>query len=155
MPLTDEDFYRKYADGLIRMASALVGPNNAEDVFSSAVLRVLHSRTWRRLDDDERQAYLCRSVVNEAKRWGRQAGRRQQRESIYSAQRLVSETTTEPAEIWAAVAKLSVRQRAVVFLTYYEDRDTASVASWLGISPGSVYQYLNRARRALKEASNG
>ncbi|MFT7474201.1 MAG: RNA polymerase sigma factor (sigma-70 family) [Verrucomicrobiales bacterium] len=155
MTLTDEDFYRKHADGLIRMATALVGPNNAEDVFSSAVLRVLNSRTWRRLDDDERRAYLCRSIMNEAKRWGRQAGRRQQRESIYSAQRLLSESMTEPEEIWAAVASLSVRQRAVVFLTYYEDLDTAAVAKSLGISPGSVYQHLNRARNALKEATHG
>lgn len=62
----------------------------------------------------------------------------------------VSVEQQTPEEIWSAVASLSMRQRAVVFLTYYEDLDTAAVAEQLGISVGSVYQYLNRARTTLQ-----
>ena len=55
-----------------------------------------------------------------------------------------------PDETWTAVASLSLRQRATVFLTYWEDLDTRTVANVLGISEGSVYQHLNRARATLR-----
>ena len=42
-------------------------------------------------------------------------------ESLYAARHLVEGRTNESPEIWEAVAALSVRQRAVVFLTYWED----------------------------------
>ena len=54
-------------------------------------------------------------------------------------------------EVLEAVARLSVRQRAVIVLTYWNDLDPKSVATLLGLSEGTVRRYLARARANLKE----
>lgn len=151
MGLADETFYQKHGPGLRRLAFALVGPSDADDVFSSAIVRVLGSKRWPKLEQSEQLPYATRIVTNEAKRWGSQAGRRGRVESLIAAQRFVPPELQQPDEIWSVVAGLSIRQRAVVFLTYYEDLDTAQVAKRLDISVGSVYQYLNRARTTLRK----
>ena len=146
----DGEFYRKHADDLLRLSVALVGPSDAEDIFATAVLKVLKASTWSGLDDNSKRGYLYRSVVNEARTWGRRVGRRRRLETLYAARELVPPDAVELPEVWEAVASLSVRQRAVVFLTYWEDLDTKTVADRLGISEGSVYQHLSRARATLE-----
>jgi len=54
-------------------------------------------------------------------------------------------------EVAAAVARLSPQQRAVVFLTYWDDLDAATVANLLGVSEGTVRKQLGRARNKLRE----
>jgi len=54
-------------------------------------------------------------------------------------------------EVLEAVARLSPRQRAVVFLTYWDDLDPAAVASTLGLGEGSVRRHLARARARLRK----
>jgi RNA polymerase sigma factor (sigma-70 family) len=54
-------------------------------------------------------------------------------------------------EILAAVFRLSIRQRAVVFLTYWEDLDPKAIADLLSISNGSVRRHLARGKTRLKE----
>ena len=53
-------------------------------------------------------------------------------------------------DVWDAVKGLSPRQRAVVFLTYWQDLDVATVANLLDQSEGSVKQHLARARAHLR-----
>lgn len=154
MPLSDEDFYLKYAPEMQRLAVALVGPSDGEDVFSTSFMKVLGTRVWPRLDDDERVRYLCRTVTNEAKRWGARRGRQHQRYAILAARRTVPAEIDVDDAVWQAIAQLSTRQRAVVYLTYYEDLDTSQVANRLGISKGSVFQHLNRARNTLEKLLN-
>lgn len=146
----DEEFYRKHADSLMRLATALVGPSDAHDVFAGAVLKVLRAKTWPNLTDDQKRGYLYRSIVNEARTWARRAGKRRVVERLAASRELVEGGSAEHPEIWEAVAGLSMRQRAVVYLTYWEDLDTATVADRLGITVGSVYQHLDRARSALR-----
>lgn len=147
----DEEFYRKHADSLLRLSYALVGPSDAEDIFSTAVLNVLRSARWSQLDDDAKRGYLYRSVVNEARRWGRRTTKGRQLEVMYALRDAVEAPTVQaPDETWRVVASLSMRQRAVVFLTYWDDLDTRSVAEVLDISEGSVYQHLHRARKTLR-----
>lgn len=67
--------------------------------------------------------------------------------------RCESSASPEPVadpDTWEAVVALSVRQRAVVFLTYWEDLDGPAVAEALGISLGSVHRHLHRARETLR-----
>ena len=54
-------------------------------------------------------------------------------------------------EILDAVHLLSVQQRAVIVLTYWDDLKPASIAELLGVSEGSVKRQLARARSRLKE----
>ena len=57
---------------------------------------------------------------------------------------------TPHPEVLGAVAALSPRQRAVVYLTYWEDLDPGSAAALLGISDGAVRRHLARARKTLR-----
>jgi RNA polymerase sigma factor (sigma-70 family) len=57
-------------------------------------------------------------------------------------------------EVLAAVSRLSVKQRAVIVLTYWEDLDPATISAYLAISEGSVKRHLARGRSRLKEFLN-
>jgi len=73
-----EEAYIKYSEQLVRMATVLVGPFDADDVVAAAVLRVFESDQWNGVCDPG--AYLVRAVVNEARSFRRSAGRRRNRE---------------------------------------------------------------------------
>jgi RNA polymerase sigma factor (sigma-70 family) len=145
--LDDAAVYAEHAHRLVALATALAGPAAAEDVVSSAVARVLASPGWRSVAD--RGAYLTRAVVNEVRSSHRSSLRRAARERRVAVRDDVESPDPVP-EIMTALAGLPLRQRAVVFLTYWADLTPAAVAVELGISEGSVRQHLARARRALR-----
>lgn len=146
--MTDEEIYRKYADDLVRFATGLVGPFDAQDVVTDSCLQAFRSKGW----DDVRnpRAYLYRSVLNHARSHHRSTLRRRLREM-----RIAGPEKSAPVEVdvdvLAAVDTLSVQQRASVVLTYWEDLTPIEVASRLGVSEGSVKRHLARARARLRE----
>lgn len=149
--LDDDDLYRRLAPELIRFATALVGRVDAPDVLSGAVVKALASPAWPAVAD--RRAYLYRSVFNEAHTWLRRAGRRPALEAraVWAAAPDRWELPTLRPDVRTAVARLSVRQRAVIVLTYWADLDPGAIAERLGISEGSVRRHLARARARLRE----
>jgi RNA polymerase sigma factor (sigma-70 family) len=54
-------------------------------------------------------------------------------------------------EVLDAVERLSVQQRAAVYLTYWEDLAPHVVADRMGVSIGTVKRHLARARKRLGE----
>jgi len=144
----DAEFLEKHADELTRFATAVVGPSEAPDVVSEAFLRCVVSRRWPTVSD--RRAYLYRAVLNEALATRRSLTRRRQRDRHAILAEPVSEEVPS-YEVLDAVRRLSVRQRAVVVLTYWQDLGPASVAGLLGVSEGAVRRHLARARAHLKE----
>jgi RNA polymerase sigma factor (sigma-70 family) len=144
---SDAEVYAKYADELIRFATGLVGPTDAPDVLSAAVVQALASSRWAGVSN--RRAYLYRSVLNAARSRRRSELRRRAREA-----RSATQAAWEPAEIHPevldAIGRLSFRQRAVVYLTYWDDLDPVAVAELLAISEGSVRRHLARARANLR-----
>ncbi len=147
----DGQLYAHHAPDLVRLTTMLVGPADAEDVFADSVVNAMRSSTWQRLDDDAKAGYLYRTVVNQARQWARTRSRRQRREALWAARDGVrAEPVAADDEVWRSVIRLSERQRAVVFLTYWLDLDGATVAERLGISEGSVRQHLARARERLR-----
>jgi RNA polymerase sigma factor (sigma-70 family) len=144
----DEELYRKHSDALIRFATGLVGPHDAPDVVSAAVLSCLTSATWSEIGN--REPYLFRSVYNEAAMFRRSSLRRTSRERR-AAQPEAMDTYEIRPEVLDAVKHLSVRQRAVIVLTYWEDLDPWAIANLLQISHGSVKRHLARGRSRLKE----
>lgn len=144
----DELFYREFAAELIRFATGLVGPVDAADVMSAAVLKSLSSPSWPMVE--HRRAYLYRAVLNEAKTWKRRTAQRKQTETLVLAQRQTEIPNFRP-EVRAAVERLSVQQRAVILLTYWRDLPPRAAAEMLGISEGSVRRHLARARARLRE----
>ncbi len=143
-----EELYAKHAEELTRFATGLVGPSDAPDVVSEAVLRCMASSRWTEVRDA--RPYLYRAVLNQARQSHRGALRQAARDA-----RAVPDATAEPPEVrpevLEAVARLSLRQRAVIVLTYWEDLDPAQVAQRLQISDGSVRRHLARARARLRE----
>jgi RNA polymerase sigma factor (sigma-70 family) len=144
----DGEIYRKHADELTRFATGLVGPTHAPDVVSEAVLRVMNSEPWLRVVD--RRAYLFRCVYNEAARFHRATGRRRAREERAALPESVDQPDIRP-EVLTAVNRLSLRQRAVIVLTYWDDLDPVAIAGLLDISDGAVRRHLARGRSRLKE----
>jgi RNA polymerase sigma factor (sigma-70 family) len=144
---TDAEVYEKHADELVRLATGLVGPADAADVVSSAVARLLGSAAWRQARDQ--RAYLFRSVVNEA-RMHHRAGRRRRARELRAA---VTERREDlqDVEVLDYLSSLSVRQRAVVVLTYWHDLDQETIAEVLGVSRGTVARHLDRAHVRLRE----
>jgi len=144
----DGETYRKHSDDLVRFATGLVGPSNAADVVADAVLGCMTSSKWKSVE--KKRSYLYRCVFNEAMSFHRSTSRRLSRE-----ERAASTEGTDPSElrpeVLDAVKVLSTRQRAVIFLTYWEDLTPSAVAESLGIGEGSVKRHLARARSHLKE----
>jgi len=141
--------YRRYSGDLIRFATGIVGPGDAEDAVSNAMVKVLRSPTWARVDNP--RSYLYRAVLNEARSLYRSRSRRRAREERVATPGVVPPEDRVRPEVLDAVRALSPRQRAVVVLTYWEDLDEASVARRLGIGAGSVRRHLGRARAHLRE----
>jgi RNA polymerase sigma-70 factor (ECF subfamily) len=139
--------YEENADRLIKLATFMVGPTDAADVVSEAIARAVRSPQWRSVDN--RAGYLSRAVVNEASRMLDRAQRRSSRE-LRAAHRGDVDAVEPSVDVLAAVRSLSSRQRAVIFLTYWEDLTPAMVADRLGVSQGSVRRHLARAKAKLR-----
>ena len=148
----DAETYEALAPELIRFATGLVGPIDAPDVLSSAVVKSLSSPRWPSVAD--RRAYLYRAVFNEAQTHRRRASMRPWKEASTFSGPHWDVPNLDP-EVKDAVLGLSLRQRAVIVLTYWSDLDPAAVAVQLGISEGSVRRHLARARARLREALDG
>jgi RNA polymerase sigma factor (sigma-70 family) len=146
---TSAEVYQRYANELVHFATGLVGPDDAQDVVMEAMARAFSSARWPQVE--ERRAYLYRCVLNHARSHHRSTLARRVRERRAAEPLQVAPPLPDP-DVLAAVGQLSMRQRAVVVLTYWEDRAVAEVASTLGISEGSVRRHLARARARLREA---
>lgn len=142
------DLYDQYGDELVRFATSIVGPSDAQDVVSEAMLRFWRSGSLDGADNP--RALLYRGVLAASRSWQRSLFRRRRRES-QTAERLVTHDPDIRPDVAAAVLGLSARQRACVFLTYWEDLPVNDVGELLDISPGTVKRHLYRARQRLKE----
>lgn len=145
--MTDEEIYRKYVDDLLRFAMGLVGRSDAPDVVSAAVLGAMSARSWPSVSNH--RAYLYRAVLNQARNEHRDRQRRWDKELRSDSDGRSYMPEYRP-EVLAAVKRLSVRQRAVVVLNYWEDLPADDIADRLGVSEGSVRRHLARARSKLR-----
>lgn len=143
----DAEIYRKHAAELIRFANALTGPSGAEDVLASAVVRAMNSPRWPVIEN--KRAYLFRAVLHESLRDRRSRERRLRREARAASPDRFEQSTAD-ADVLEAISQLSVRQRAVVFLTYWSDLEPSSVGELMGVSQRTVERELTNARRHLE-----
>ena len=145
----NEELYRREVPGLMRMAGSMVGAHDAQDVVSDAVVRVMTSDGWARVEN--KRAYLYRAVVNEAKMLMRSRRRRRARELLVAARSSGPRWTALPRpDVHEALDGLSVQQRAVIHLVYWEDLTIADAAILMGVSPGTAKRHLHRARERLR-----
>lgn len=147
-PIATENLWRQHADELLRFATVLVGPSDASDIVTDAFMRCAPA-----LVDvaASQRAYLYRAVTNRAHDLRRTRRRRWARD--LAAILPSSNTNPDPlVDVRRAVASLSVAQRAVVYLVYWEDRTEVAAAEILQVSPGTVRRHLTRAQAHLRKA---
>ncbi len=148
--MDNETVYRNYSAELTRYATGLVGPFDAPDVVTDACLKAFESRRWPEVIDH--RAYLYRTVLTVAHDHHRRTSSRRLREMKAAGRDQVPDFAASiDVEVLDAVGRLSVQQRAAVFLTYWEDLPPEVVAERMGVAIGTVKRHLNRARKRLGE----
>jgi RNA polymerase sigma-70 factor (sigma-E family) len=141
-------FVRARLPHLLRLGRALTGSEHAAaDLVQDALERSL--MRWSRIESDDPEGYVRRVMVTR----NISAWRRVRRERLIAD---VPETSyddpqADPA-LWAALAKLPPRQRAVIALRYYEDLTEAQIAAVLGCARGTVKSQSAAAIGALRRA---
>lgn len=145
----DVETYRRHCDELIRYATVLVGPADAPDIVTEAVLAAFAAPSWR--DVADRRAYLYRAVLHHAASHHRSAARRHRREQVAASRAPVQdEPPPDVVDAHLVLAALSEQQRAVTYLTYWEDLAPDRIAALLGVAEGTVRKQLARARDHLR-----
>lgn len=147
-PLSIREAYELYADELVRFASGLVGPADGSDAVSAAMLGVMGSSGWEGVWNE--RAYLYAAVLNEVRRHHRRTMRRRAAEARAAGVPRGNPIPEIRPDVLDAVGRLSVRQRAVVFLAYWEDLRPVEIARRLGLNSSTVYRSLERAERRLR-----
>lgn len=151
--INDRDIYEAVSPGLMRFATALVGPDDAPDVVSAVMVRVLAKRTLSSIEKPE--AYLMQAVMNEARQLHR--GRNRHRAAVVRVgPGAAARDTAELArtDLTDAVMSLPPQQRAAAYLVYWCDYSAAEAAELMGWSSGTVRRYLHLVRNKLGRFAN-
>jgi RNA polymerase sigma-70 factor (sigma-E family) len=148
--LFDENY-----DRLRDLAFMIIGDRGAaEELVMEAFLKTFTG--WSRIRDlDRADAYLKRAVVNLCRsKIRRKAIEFRQNATVYKREERRRpdwdlDLHEDSRELWAAVRKLPVRQRACIVLFYAEDLPEGDIAEILDCSVGTVRSQLSRARKKL------
>lgn len=126
-------------------------PSEAEDIAQEALLRAWRRRSTLR-DPARRKQWLATIVRNEAFR----IHARVRPDPIATIEAHEGEedqkviATVERADLYAALDRLSERDRQILEMRYNEDLTQRAIALRLGIPEGTVKVRLHRARARLK-----
>lgn len=155
-PMTDdfESFFRGRTPALLRSAYLLTGDRHlAEDLVQDALARTF--RAWRRLSDGGNpEAYVRRVMYHlQVSVWRRRRVAEtlpgdlpERRDGADYAH-----VAVERMALRQALQSLTVRQRAVIILRYFEDRSEAEIAEVLNCRVGTVKSHASRALHRLRE----
>ncbi len=154
--MTDfDEFVTANVDGLLRSAYLIVWDEaEAEDLVQECLLKV--ARHWPRIRRMERPpAYARRILVNLTLDGARgRARRRSELEPEARADAIAIDPLVAVdgrVELLQALSQLTVRQRAVLVLRYFNDLTEADTAEVLGCSPGTVKSSASRGLARLRE----
>lgn len=137
----------------MRYATALVGPDAADDVVSSVVTRVIEKRGGLGALR-EPKPYLMRSVLNEVRNRHRSTKQRATH-PVGVPEIAVGSDPGGVTDIVDAIERLPVRQRAAAYLVFHQGHSPTEAARLMGCRPGTVRRYLHLARAKLREALDG
>ena len=146
------DYVVARSAALLRTAYLLTGNRaDAEDLLQTTLAKTYLA--WDRIRDrDALDGYVRRTMVNtQTSFW-----RRKKPETLYDdpperpGRDAHADSDLHDA-LWAALARLGRKQRAVVVLRYYEDLSEAETAAALGISVGTVKSTTSRALALLRQ----
>ncbi|HUG09299.1 MAG TPA: RNA polymerase sigma factor [Acidimicrobiia bacterium] len=144
---SDAKAYQELRFELTRLATALVGPSEAEDVVADVVVRVLERPGGLSGLKDPRP-YLVKAIINEARSRFRKRKRVDDRPVRNEEDPPAADYRDQLVEV---VSTLPPRQRAATFLVYWEGHTSVSAAELMGCRPATVRRYLHLAHRKLEE----
>ncbi len=153
--VSPEEAYERYADELVRYATVLVPRSAAADVVADTFADLVRDPDGAWSTARDTKAYLFGAVANRARMYHRHTERRRRREErVAVAGRPTGDIVVhEPSDtVLDAFDDLSMQQRAVTYLTYWQDLSVAQVAEILGVRDGTVRRQLARARARLRGA---
>jgi RNA polymerase sigma-70 factor (sigma-E family) len=150
-----EEFAAESGAELLRIATLLTpDPHTAEDVYQETLQRL--AARWSRVHNP--RAFCRRVMHNIVVDQTRARARRPQELRLFDGGEKIDPRSGDPhdsIELWpslrAALDSLTVQQRTVLVLRYFDDRSEADVASLLGISVGTVKSTTSRAIAHLRD----
>jgi RNA polymerase sigma-70 factor (sigma-E family) len=149
-----EGFAAESGAELLRIATLLTpDPHTAEDVYQETLQRL--AARWSRVDNPKA---FCRRVMSNIVVDQKRARARRPRElRLYEAGERSDPRAGDPhgsVELWPALRtaldSLTVQQRTVLVLRYFDDRSEAETAKLLGISVGTVKSTASRSIAHLR-----
>jgi RNA polymerase sigma-70 factor (sigma-E family) len=144
------NLYARHHGASVRLAYLLCGEEQeAHDVVQDAFVRLI-SRPVALRDPSKFPAYLRRAVVTTALSRRRSATRERLRMERSAGSIVAPAAFEQDEELWAAVQRLSSRQRAAIVLRFWLDLSEADVAAALGCRPGTVKSLTARGLAALR-----
>lgn len=143
-----------YADTVRRICFMhLKNYDDVEDVFQEVFLKyILHDREFE--SDAHEKAWLIRVTINACRDLLRSPFRRR----VCS----IEEVNVEPfyiqkteGELLNLILGMPSKYRDVLYLFYYEGYTAVEIAGIMGRKENTIYTWLDRARKALKEQLGG
>lgn len=146
---SDAKAYQELRFELTRLATALVGPSEADDVVADVVVRVLE-RPGGLAGLKDPRPYLIKAIINEARSRFRKRKRVDAR-PVQDREAVDSPEADYRDQLLEVVSSLPPRQRAATFLVYWEGHTSVTAAELMGCRPATVRRYLHLAHRKLEE----
>jgi RNA polymerase sigma-70 factor (ECF subfamily) len=143
-----------YADTVRRICIIhLKNHADVEDIFQEVFLKyLLYGPPFE--SDTHEKAWLIRVAINACK----DALKSFFRKNVASFDELYNEPfylQEEESEVLSAVLSLPEKYRNVIYLHYYEGYPAVEIAKILGKNENTIYTWLGRARKELKESLGG
>ncbi|WP_166346280.1 SigE family RNA polymerase sigma factor [Phytoactinopolyspora limicola] len=153
------EFVANRGPALLRMALALTADRAlAEDLVQEALTRAV-GRWGKLVRDGDPERYIRAIMLNETRSQWRRRVRRQEVVTDDVPELAATDTTdydvVHRIDMANVLKHLSPRQRAIIYLRYYEDISVAETATLMNCSPGTVkrqsFDALKRIRRLAPE----
>jgi RNA polymerase sigma-70 factor (sigma-E family) len=134
---------------LLRAATLVSGDHHlAEDLVQDALAKL--ARVWHRVGSEYPEAYVRRVLYRDLISWRRRHRRERLGVVVDVPSADSSEAVDERVALWEALTQLTVKQRAMLVLRFYEDLPERQVAELLGVTVGTVKRQVHAALTRLR-----
>lgn len=148
------EFFTARRAALSRTAYFLAGSQaDAEDLLQDAMVTL--AARWPRLRDGNPEAYARQVMLNRVRsRWRRTRAMREDPTDRVPEAPASSDDAAEVRQLLAtALRLLTAKQRAVLYLRFYEDLSPVDAAPLLGVSVGTVKSQTHDALARLRQVA--
>ena len=141
------ELFETYRHTVWRLALQYTGSvPDAEDVSQAVFLKAMEN--IHKLEPGKEKAWLCRVTVNQCRSLYRSPWRRK----TVPLEDTMPAPDEESRAVWRALVELPGKDRAAVYLHYFEGFSVKEIAEQMGVTTSAVTSRLQRARAKMKEA---